>query len=381
MTDKGYNKKSLFKSQLLGIIIKFLDYLTNIYSFQFLIGMKRILLGLKCDVVLVAEEKGNWVTKWIAKYISQYINKTGNFDAELASTRLAYNKIIHFNSINSYLSSRKKSKINKSNKIILTWYHFRRKDENSKLITFMKQEIDLILTPSIRTKTKLIEFGFNEENIRIVPLAIDINHFKTVDPKNKEELKKKYKLPKDKLIIGSFQKDGVGWGEGFKPKLIKGPDIFCEVVKRLNQVFDIHVFLTGPSRGYVKKQLDEYKIPFTHVYFDDYLDIVECYNVLDLYLVTSRIEGGPMALLECLATGVPIITTNVGMASYIIRNGENGFISPIEDINQLFQFSKKVMEDRQLREKMINNGLKVIKEYSWENITKNYYLKIYKEFL
>ena len=69
------------------------------------------------------------------------------------------------------------------------------------------------------------------------------------------------------------------------------------------------------------------------------------------------------------------------MASYIIRNGENGFISPIEDINQLFQFSKKVMEDRQLREKMINNGLKVINEYSWEKITINYYLKIYKEFL
>ena len=41
----------------------------------------------------------------------------------------------------------------------------------------------------------------------------------------KNKLYIKYKIPKDKIIIGSFQKDGVGWEEGNEPKLIKGPDI------------------------------------------------------------------------------------------------------------------------------------------------------------
>ena len=35
-------------------------------------------------------------------------------------------------------------------------------------------------------------------------------------------------IPEDYTVIGSFQKDGKGWGEGLKPKLIKGPDILLK---------------------------------------------------------------------------------------------------------------------------------------------------------
>ena len=42
----------------------------------------------------------------------------------------------------------------------------------------------------------------------------------------------------------------------------------------------------------------------------------ELYNVLDLYLVTSRIEGGP-TLVECGQTKTPILSTNVGIADQI----------------------------------------------------------------
>ena len=44
----------------------------------------------------------------------------------------------------------------------------------------------------------------------------------------------------------------------------------------------------------------------------------ELYNVLDLYLVTSRIEGGPQAILECAHTRTPILSTDVGVAPEIL---------------------------------------------------------------
>ncbi len=43
------------------------------------------------------------------------------------------------------------------------------------------------------------------------------------------------------------------------------------------------------------------------------------YNILDLYLVTSRIEGGPQAILECSITKTPIVSTNVGVAPEILH--------------------------------------------------------------
>ena len=54
------------------------------------------------------------------------------------------------------------------------------------------------------------------------------------------------------------------------------------------------------------------------------------YNILDLYLVTSRVEGGPQAILECGITKTPILSTDVGVASEILHPdslyNENNFL-------------------------------------------------------
>ena len=44
----------------------------------------------------------------------------------------------------------------------------------------------------------------------------------------------------------------------------------------------------------------------------------ELYNILDLYLITSRLEGGPQALVECGQTKTPVISTDVGIARQIL---------------------------------------------------------------
>ncbi|MFW9973516.1 MAG: DNA gyrase subunit A, partial [Candidatus Odinarchaeota archaeon] len=164
-------------------------------------------------------------------------------------------------------------------------------------------------------------------------------------------------------------------------KFIKGPDIFCEVIKRLNKDFDIHVFLTGPARGYVKNQLLSNGIPFTHVFLKNYFELTDCYNVLDLYIISSRTEGGPLALLECMATGVPIVSTKVGMVPELINNGINGFVSEIEDIENLYENCKKILSNYDIKEKIINNGFETIQSYSWEKVIKNYYNRMYKNLL
>ena len=50
----------------------------------------------------------------------------------------------------------------------------------------------------------------------------------------------------------------------------------------------------------------------------DLQELNELYNILDLYIVTSRIEGGPQAILECAVSKTPIVSTDVGVASEIL---------------------------------------------------------------
>lgn len=68
----------------------------------------------------------------------------------------------------------------------------------------------------------------------------------------------------------------------------------------------------------------------------DSVELNELYNCLDLYIVSSRVEGGPRAIIECAISKVPIISTDVGIAKLILDE------SSIYDMNdsKTYSFSK-----------------------------------------
>lgn len=126
--------------------------------------------------------------------------------------------------------------------------------------------------------------------------------------------KMKKDLGDGSLLVGSFQKDGNG-KSGDVPKNSKNPQLFIDIVKEIKNV---KVVLTGYARNYVINELKKNNIPF--VYFEKCSneELIKLYKILDLYLVTSRYEGGPQAILECAYHKVPILSTNVGMASDVL---------------------------------------------------------------
>jgi glycosyltransferase involved in cell wall biosynthesis len=181
----------------------------------------------------------------------------------------------------------------------------------------------------------LINEGFENEIFRI-PIGIDINLFPVQTLKMKAQFRTHLNIPQDAFVIGSFQKDGNGWAEGNEPKFIKGPDIFLKTLKILKfRIPELFILLTGPARGYVKSGLEVLGIPYLHFYPKKYDEISMYYQTLDAYLVSSREEGGPKAILESMASGIPIVSTRVGQAQDLIINGINGWLSDSEDYESL----------------------------------------------
>ena len=153
------------------------------------------------------------------------------------------------------------------------------------------------------------------------------------------------RLPASAFVLGSFQKDGVGWGDGLEPKLIKGPDVLLAAVERLRErVPELAVLLTGPARGYVRAGLERLGVPHRHVLLPGVDAVAQAYDAIDLCLVTSRDEGGPRAVLESMATGVPLVSTRVGQAADLVRHGENGWLVEVEDVDGLVYWSGYVAE-------------------------------------
>ena len=128
----------------------------------------------------------------------------------------------------------------------------------------------------------------------------------------------------------------MGWGEGLEPKLIKGPDVLLSVAERLRDLVpELCFLLTGPSRGFVRAGLERLGIPYRHALLDDVDAVVTAYEAIDVCVVASRDEGGPRAVLESMATGVPLVTTRVGQAADLVQHGVNGWMVDVDDVEAL----------------------------------------------
>jgi glycosyltransferase involved in cell wall biosynthesis len=170
-------------------------------------------------------------------------------------------------------------------------------------------------TPCKHTKWQL-ETIFDKLRLTpkpIIDIPFWINDSLWKKAANIQSLRRKYGLPQDKFLVGSFQRDSEG--ESSAPKLEKGPDILVDVTKSIKK--DVHVVLTPWRRRFVVEQLKKHNISHSHFNTNLRLSfeaVNELYSCLDLYLVTSRVEGGPLAIPECAATRTPILSHYVGLA-------------------------------------------------------------------
>lgn len=127
-------------------------------------------------------------------------------------------------------------------------------------------------------------------------------------------------LDKQYFTIGSFQRDTEG-SDLKSPKLEKGPDIFVNVVKEIKKHKpNLRVLLSGLRRQYVIEQLESLDVDYEYYEMCDFEKLNELYNMCDYYLVTSRYEGGPQAILEASQAKCKILSTDVGVAKEILHD-------------------------------------------------------------
>lgn len=337
------------------------------------------------NLVYIIEGAG-WSTDWDGQSIISDL-PPNEMRGELGLTKnLSYyrNKIVHLGSFHLFFQKNIWGKlsaisIDPSNKVALTIFHLDPADKE-KIMTLSKnlKKIDLIHTSCQITRDQLIAHEVPAKKIIVIPLGVNLEIFKPAPANQREQAREKLGIAKEDIVIGSFQKDGQGWGEGLEPKLIKGPDIFCEVVERLAPRHRLHILLTGPARGYVKDRLKKARISFTHHYLDHYEKIGDYFHGLDYYLISSRIEGGPKAILESWACGIPVVSTTVGMVPDIASNNHNVLLADSENIAQLASQLEKVITNAALGQSLRDEGLKEAQKYSWKTIAERYYKELYK---
>lgn len=279
-------------------------------------------------------EEQDWAIRRVGTGIQEGIerNHPGKVCLTLNASG-ASKRVVHFGS--QYMWCAWTPFMSGSNRYVTSFFHGKPEDGPDiarHIDQFLKSVPNLgrIVASNGILMDRLAGWGVPADKLVQIPIGTDTTLFRPPAGDERRLARERFGIPDGAIAIGSFQKDGVGWGDGMEPKPVKGPDILVASVAEIARHKPVHVLLTGPARGYVKTELEKRGIPFSHDYLKDYAELKSAYHALDIYLVTSREEGGPMGLMESMASHVPVVSTPVGMGPDLIEEGVTGWLAPVE---------------------------------------------------
>lgn len=338
--------------------------------------------GNKMPVKFIVENV-DWTIKFVGENIKREIDIIAPGKLEVSDKpHKIVKSIVHFGS--QYMWLNWGQYMSNENQYIASFFHGKPEDGEEVKIhidLFLESvgRLEKIVTASSLIENRLIEWGVPKKKLVNIPLGVNTSLFNLPLKSKQRSIRKSLGISEHFILIGSFQKDGSGWKDGLDPKLIKGPDLFVSTLKLLLAWgYPVYALLTGPARGYIKKELEKCGIPYFHTFPKNHNELISLYHALDIYLITSREEGGPMGLLESIACGTPVASTNVGMASDIITDKITGVLADrieVENIahkvEYLINMSKKEKEELQIKAR------KVVENCDWSVVAKQHWEKIY----
>jgi len=210
-----------------------------------------------------------------------------------------------------------------------------------------------IITLSNELKKELIEMGIGrEEKFEVIPLGLELKPFFDSE-KYRRMFKKEMGLSDDAVLIGIIGR--------LVP--IKGHKYFLDAAKIISSQFTVHssqLKFVIVGDGELREELEDYtkKLGIANdIIFTGFRqDLPKIYCDLDIVALTSLNEGTPVSVIEAMAAGKPVVATNVGGVSSIVKNNINGFLVNPQDVQALSDAIMKLLKDSDLRQKMGREG-------------------------
>lgn len=146
-----------------------------------------------------------------------------------------------------------------------------------------------------------------------------------------------------------------------------------EAIKLLkHSIPNLRVYIagSGPEEAALKERVKELGLADT-VEFTGKLDpngIAALYQQADAMLNPSMVDNTPNSILESLACGVPVVTTNVGGIPYLVEHDVNALLVPRGDARAMADQLKRLLEDRSLYHRLAANGLAYVNQFAWTSV-------------
>ena len=158
----------------------------------------------------------------------------------------------------------------------------------------------------------------------------------------------------------------------------KGLDLGMRALAGLKDLdWEWHIAGDGPQLNFLKLLARELSID-DRVHFLGWMErkeLIEQYRWADLFLFPSRHEGMPNAVLEAMASGLPVIASRIAGNEELVVDGETGLLVASEDVNAFRSALRQLLTNAAQREAMGNASRRRVEEkYSWSDVARQYEL-------
>jgi glycosyltransferase involved in cell wall biosynthesis len=143
------------------------------------------------------------------------------------------------------------------------------------------------------------------------------------------------------------ERDTVRIGTAAVLEYRKGIDVLLEACARANEAFELHVYGDGPERSALERQSRALGVEVRfHGFLDDFRERIA---ELDVFVLPTRGDNLPVAILEAMANALPVVATSVGGVPELVVDGETGLLVSPDDPDGLAVALDRVAADRDLR--------------------------------
>ncbi len=215
--------------------------------------------------------------------------------------------------------------------------------------------VNKIIAVSADIKNGLVKAGIKESIIKVIQNSVETDYDPMILSRNRKEIRSTLNLPENEVVVGY-----VG-----RLSEEKGLRFLIEAISLLNED-------NAPSRllligdGCQRLQLERFaeeKSLKERVIFAGFQRQVENWlPALDVFVLPSLTEGTPMALLEAMAQGLPVVASRVGGIPTIICSGQNGILTQPADPQAIAQAICELHGNKHLRISLGGEAKKTIHE-------------------
>lgn len=202
-------------------------------------------------------------------------------------------------------------------------------------------------------------------------VGIDLDKYKLLREEERNEIRGKLGYTDDDFVILTVA------------ELIKRKN-YTQIIDSIEKLSDDRVKYISVGTGILTDYLNDYvikkKLEDSVKFLGYRSDITELLNACDVFVITSLHEGLPKCIMEAMACSKPVIATDVRGNRDLVKDGVNGFLVPVDDIDETQKAILKLFNSKVMINEMGSNGLNIIKKYELKSVLEEM-KKIYKIYI